>query len=239
MRISVLKHILLLFYFFIFLSSTSVFSQKEDRIVKEYKKEDFEGKLDSLNELYGKNKELPKGYELQALIALSHYPQLKDIPIKFIVHPAYIPLTSKPALLSIFRKKDKWYYIITISSSSSPNMDNILLKNLSFNAQVGVLGHELAHTVFYLDKDWSDILSLGINYLIPYFRGQFEKDTDRRAVRYGLGWQLYDYSSYVRALPDMKPHTEWVDQYYLSPERIIAYMKKVPGYYIPEDFLSR
>lgn len=44
-------------------------------IIQTYNERDFRGKTDSLKALYGHNKILPKGYELQTLLALSHYPE--------------------------------------------------------------------------------------------------------------------------------------------------------------------
>lgn len=109
-------------------------------------------------------------------------------------------------------------------------MENIILKSLSFNAQIGVIGHELAHTVFYLNKSREELASVAIDYIFPNTRSQFEKDTDRRTIRHGLGWQLYEYAAYVRQLPEMEDDNEWIDQYYLSPKKILDYMSRIPGY---------
>ena len=50
--------------------------------------------LDSLQELYGNNKVLAPGYELQCLWALSAYPELKDIYIEFTLEPDGAPMES-------------------------------------------------------------------------------------------------------------------------------------------------
>jgi hypothetical protein len=204
--------------------------QPETKIKKEYKKSDYISQYDSLLKEFGQNKILPKGFELQTLIALSHFPELKDVKIKFVLKPTYIPLTSQPDLWTVLRKASKREYLIIISSQSSPIMDNILLKSLSFNAQIGVIGHELAHTVFYLDKTGEELASVALDYIFPNTRSQFEKDTDRRTIRHGLGWQLYEYATYVRSLPEMEGESDWVDQYYLSPQSILEYMALLPEY---------
>lgn len=202
------------------------------RIVQSYDKDFYASRMDSLKKEFGNNKLLPEGFELQALLALSHYPELKDVKIKFVIRPAHIPLTSHPNVATVFLGKKNREYIIMISSQSAPYNDSILLKNLSFNSQIGVLGHELAHTVFYLDKTPDELLTVGFNYLFPRYRASFEKDTDKRTIRHGLGWQLYEYARYVRDLQETNVYNNWVDKYYLNPELILEYMKKIPAYNI-------
>jgi len=211
-------------------SGTGQLELKGNEIKKEYKKADYISKYDSLMEAFGQNKILPQGYELQALIALSHFPELKGVKIKFVMKPAYIPLTSQPNLWTILRKTDNREYLVIISSQSSPIMDNIILKSLSFNAQIGVIGHELAHTAFYINKSGEELASVALDYIFPNTRSQFEKDTDRRTIRHGLGWQLYEYAAYVRSLPEMEGDSEWIDQYYMSPKSILDYMMILPEY---------
>ena len=47
--------------------------------------------LDSLRHLYGKNKRLPAAFELPALAALSHYPELANASIRFVVKKSKLP----------------------------------------------------------------------------------------------------------------------------------------------------
>ncbi|MCR6638062.1 MAG: hypothetical protein NVV82_03460 [Sporocytophaga sp.] len=211
-------------------SGTAQLGLAKYEVKKEYKKADYISKYDSLLKEFGQNKILPKGYELQALIALSHFPELKEVKIKFVMKPAYIPLTSQPNLWTVLRKTDRREYLVIISSQSSPIMDNIILKSLSFNAQIGVIGHELAHTAFYINKSGEELASVALDYIFPNTRSQFEKDTDRRTIRHGLGWQLYEYAAYVRSLPEMEDDNEWIDQYYMSPKKILEYMALLPEY---------
>lgn len=198
---------------------------------KIYLIEDFEPLYENLNKEYGQHKVLPKGFELATLVALSHYPELKNIHIRFILKETFIPLVSRPSISSMFKKKDKWEYLVIISNHSNEEMETILLKNLSFNAQIGIIGHELGHTVFYLNKKLGDMIGIGFNYINKKYRADFEKDTDRRAVDHGLGWQLYDYAIFSRSLPDMtRENIDWIDQYYMNGASIMNYMRSHPLY---------
>lgn len=204
-------------------------------IKKIYTEEEFMPSYDSLMTSYGANKILPKGFELATLVALSHYPELKNTHIRFILKETFIPLVSKPKIASMFKNKAKWEYEVIISDHSNEEMETILLKNLSFNAQVGIIGHELGHTAYYLDKSIGEMMSIGFNYLYKNYRANFEKDTDKRAVDHGLGWQLYDYSIYSRALPSMsRENIDWINQFYMSGNKILEYMREHP--YYQDDF---
>ncbi|TAF64271.1 MAG: hypothetical protein EAZ55_11820 [Cytophagales bacterium] len=177
-------------------------------------------RLDSLRRLFGKNKIIPKAIELETLLALSHYENLHDTYIRFILVPTFIPLSSRPNIYTILNNKKNWEYVIVISTKSMEEMEYILLKNLPFNSKVGIIGHELAHTVYYLDKGFFPIIAVALLY--PFsnsFRANFEKNTDRRAVEYGLGFLLYEYAAYVRKNPAAK-NSSFLDTYYLSPAEI-------------------
>lgn len=182
--------------------------------------------LDSLKALYSRNKELPKGYELQTLLALSHYPELKDVSIRFIQEEAWMPLTSRPEPMSLFGKKESRRYTIIISTKSLEEFEPVLLQNVPFNAQVGIIGHELAHTVSYLDKSLWELIIIGINYVFPDFRARFEKNTDRRTIAHGLGWQLLHYTEYSKHV--LHPEDmAFFDSYYLTPTLIRKQMRLV------------
>mgnify|MGYP000191609311 CR=1 FL=1 len=53
------------------------------KVYRNLDSEYFTTKFDSLYEEFGQLKVLPEGYELQALIALSMYPELKDVKITY------------------------------------------------------------------------------------------------------------------------------------------------------------
>ena len=62
--------------------------------VREYVEADERQRYEALLNEYGSNKVLPPGYELQALLALSHYPELKDVRIRCIGDDVDIPLNQ-------------------------------------------------------------------------------------------------------------------------------------------------
>ena len=201
-----------------------------------------------LMEEYGQNKTLPKGYEYQALLALSHYPELKDTPIDFLFEPVFLPLASRPSPVTVLLPWLERRYWVVISNKSKPFFEAILFHRLPFNEQVGVLGHELAHSVFYQDKHAYELAQIAYRYQHDNeYRISFERATDERAIAHGLGYQLYDYAFFVRKAFGDTPQEIAAEEggMYLSPKEIKQGMKVYPfykdtlnplHYYFPETY---
>lgn len=186
--------------------------------------------LDSLRESCGQNKVLPPGFELQALRALSHYPELRDVSVEFVLCKSKIAHTSAPVFGSLLRRKSKRRYRVTISTETPPHREAGRLPNLSYNAQIGVLGHELAHTVDYLDRGFLNMIGLGIRYTFSKKTvREWENFTDSTAIQHNLGHQLLAWSREVRHLLEADGRGE----NYLSPWQIEEAMRSIEAYRTP------
>lgn len=168
------------------------------KVVREYVESEERARFDELLAEWSRHKELAPGFELQALLALSHYPELRDIRIRFVVDDVDIPLSSRPHWASMLRSARNRTYLVVIDSERDGPRNALLLKNQPFNAQVGIIGHELAHTVYYLNRSFAGIVSDALCQL-SRCRIDFERATDQRLVRYGLGWQRYDHAMFLRS----------------------------------------
>ena len=162
--------------------------------VKSYHFEEDAMRLEKLRALYGNNKVIPKRIEQQVLVALSHYPELIDVSIEFIIKKAKVAHTSSPIIKSLLRKKRKRRYKIIISTDVNEVLGPGLHANLSYNAKIGVIGHELGHTLYYKDKSSWQIITFAIKYTSKKFRKQIENETDRIAIRHNLAYQLLEWS---------------------------------------------
>lgn len=152
-----------------------------------------------LNSVFGKNKSFDSIYQKQILTALSFFPELKDISIEFKLKKTNTPLSSRPTILGFFQSAKKRKYVITISEQTNKMLEPILFKNLSFNAQIGVLGHEISHISDYTNKGFSEISNiLWIEIFSKNEVDKFENRTDHICISHGLGYQLFDWSLYVR-----------------------------------------
>lgn len=182
---------------------------------------------DSLNHSFGQNKKLPKGYELAALRALSHYPELKDSHIEFRFVKAKTAHTSRPKIGSMLNPFSKRKYQINISTEVSEVLDPGRLENLPYNAQIGVLGHELGHTAEYADLSFWQVIKLAWKYgFNKAYQQENENNTDHRTIDHNLGYQLLEWSKIASPLLDAVGRGE----NYLDPKEIEKILEKHPNY---------
>ena len=185
--------------------------------------------VDSLKALYGNNKQLPQGYELQALLALSYYPELKNVTISFELVPDGAPMESNFNFATLLGPAKNRHYRILLNNGQEAMLDPILLRNLPFDAQVGILAHELGHTVYYHQLSLFGIGKWGLMYaLYDDFRATHERSTDLVPVVRGAGWQIHHYAAYVRTGPGMEKFyqeaSQFIDKYYMTHHEIMAKM---------------
>lgn len=201
--------------------------------IREYVEHEERANYDALSAEFGNNKNLPKGFELQTLLALKHYPELRETKINFIVDDVSIPLSSRPHWSSMLRSAKNRTYQVIIDNELEGSREALLLKNQPFNAQIGIIGHELSHTVYYLGRSFFGIVG---NALCQFTncRIKFERATDRRLIDYGLGWQRFDHATFVRSRISQDRASAFTAQggggAYMSPAEIMRIMEGHEAY---------
>jgi hypothetical protein len=209
-------------------------------VVAHYDEAYYRLRLDSLRRALSFQKTYPPEYELQALLALSQYPELKQVPIQFQKVKKAMPMVAaRPDPLNLFRLRRNWIYDVYISEEAPEQLAHDLFSRFSFNAQIGILGHELAHTLSYQDKTATDMIVIGIQYLFSdTYKGKFEQDTDRRAIAHGFGWQVLEYATHYRKNPRLnQQEITAIDQFYLNPSMVRDYMDSC-GFYANQSDLK-
>jgi len=192
---------------------------------------------DSLQQ-YAINKVIPDEFKKPILIALSYFPELKDIHIIFRIKKQYSGLTTKPDLISVFKRKDHRTYLITISNQTIDTLKPLMFQNLTFEEQVGVIGHELSHVVDFNSKDFLQTIRNGIGHLSKKYLDRMEFNTDRICIRHGLGTYLLAYSRHVREVMHVhnwrgsdfvnKGNSQGKYERYMNPDTIEKYMSAMP-----------
>lgn len=178
--------------------------------------------MDSLIQLVGTNKGLPEGYEMAALLAFAAYPELKDVYIDMELTQSGAPMESNFDIRTLFGPKQNRVYKILLNDATNTQFDEILLRSLPFEAQVGILAHELGHVAYYDELSTLQIAKWGLMYLASSeFRAKHEKSTDLMPVYHGLGSQIYQYAYYVRYDPSCRDlyeqfGAEFIDKYYMT-----------------------
>ena len=130
-------------------------------------------------------------------------------------------------------------YQVIIDDELSGSRAALLLKNQPFNAQIGILGHELAHTAYYLDRSFLGILSDALCQLSDC-RIDFERATDRRLIEHGLGWQRLDHATFVRGRIGQDRASAFTAEggggAYMSPAEMLRILQEHPRYQATEQF---
>ena len=138
--------------------------------------------VDSLKKIYGIKKQLLKQYELQTLVALSYYPELLNEHIRFKYSHVNSIAQTTVTFGSIFKKIIETYIIII---NDNRERKGLLLSDAPFDAQVAVLGHELAHVNDFRNRSFFDMTWWGLSYLAIKQRTKIEKRTDMSTIRHG------------------------------------------------------
>ena len=180
---------------------------------------------DSLQNIYGHNKNFIAEYELQSLLALSYYPELKEAEITF--RPVDIESVAKTTItfFSIFNSAEK-HFIIYINTNKSRT--GLLLSDAPFNAQVGAIGHELAHVANFRNKSLAGMVWWSIKYLSNKNRIKTERNTDIATIAHGLGMELYSFVYFVlNSSSANDKYKKFKRLHYLSPSEILKMAKNV------------
>lgn len=187
--------------------------------------------LDSLKRIIGDNKGLPEGFEIAGAIAYSAYPELRDVEIEMVLINGGAPMESRPEIATLFGPRKNRRYQVLLNNEQPSYFEPILLRSLPFDAQVGILAHELGHVVYYEQLNLLQFGKWGIDYLqSDEFRAKHERSTDLMPVYHGLGSQIYQYAYFVRKDSTCKAFYEegkdFMDTYYMTDDEVAAEWKK-------------
>lgn len=183
---------------------------------------------DSLVQVFGKNKKIPEEYLPAFYAAVQYYPELQNTRIKFKSKNLKSTMAARPAFGSMLRSKKNRKYVVYVNTKT--NNGNPLYSDFTFNAKVGLIGHELAHIFHYTETGFFPLVKEGIKYRKESYKATYERATDSITIVRGLGWQVYDFTSQLHALPSVP---DWYKAYklrvYFSPKAVLALMSDL-GY---------
>lgn len=205
------------FFLFCFLITTNIIAQKDSKLILQ--RQYFVQIIDSLEKEFSTNKTIIKKNKLQILTALSYYPELKENIIVFKEKEISTTMVSRPTPSLLFRKRKRRIY--TIIFNNKKDFEGVFFDELSFNAQIGIIGHELAHIVDYKNRNSLNIIALGIKYFFHSTRIKLEHKIDKIVIKHGLGWQIFDFSNYVLNYSNASAeYKKYKRKIYFKPEEI-------------------
>ena len=186
---------------------------------------------------FGWRKKIPEEIRTPALIALSHYPELKGtrIDFRFAEKKSTSVMSARPSFASIFRILEDRKYVIYVRRRFMIDGKLMLIEELPESILVGWIGHELGHVMDYKDRSVLSLLGFGIGYLIlgRYIRAA-ERRADEFAVRHGLRAEILETKNFIlnnAHLPEK--YKNKIRRLYLSPEEVMEIVN-TDGEKIPE-----
>lgn len=186
---------------------------------------DFAHTDDYLSLIKESKMSVPLQYKDAAFVALTYFPQLKNTTIVFKEAKIKTTMSARPVFASLFKKKNSRKYIIRINNCYHTK-GKITLDEVPFNAQIGVIGHELAHIDDYAKRNFIGIIQRGLSYFSKKSKARFEKEIDLCTLRSGLGQHLYSWAKFVLHESDAsKKYVLFKKRTYLTPEEITSYLE--------------
>lgn len=171
---------------------------------------------------------IPEHYRKQFAIGLSYFPELKNTPIRIKFRRVKTTMQARPVFSTIFTGSRVYQIVI----NEGGRFSGIEFQQAPFNAQVGVIAHELSHLLDFEFKGSSALLQTGFSYLFPSGKRRYERAVDLMTLLKGAGWQLHDWARYsMFDSPQATPaYKAFKRKYYLNPSEILQIMKSMETY---------
>ncbi len=162
---------------------------------------------------------VPEKYKVLFSIVCTRFPELANENIRFRLKNINTTMTARPSLMFWKRK-----YYITINNDDQ--FRGIHFDRIPFNAQVGLIAHEMCHILDYRHKSWWRLIQTGLGLLIDRHKIAYEKSIDLLTIKKGFGYQLKDWAQYAmfdgKATPEYK---NFKKIHYLNPDQIDSIIK--------------
>lgn len=186
--------------------------------------------LDSIEERWGIEQEVPATYRRSFLIALSAFPELQDVSIRFQEEDLKTSMAAQPVPTSLLGPRSDRAYRILVDTLAR-NSEGKLFKALDLDARIGIMAHELAHILDYVKRDIGGMIRYGVRYLSGAGRKDLEARTDRTAIDRGFGWQLLAFKEHLREEADLAPsYQAYKERIYLSHQDLRSVLDSHPDY---------
>ncbi len=184
--------------------------------------------IDSIERRFGSSVVIIPEYRTQIFTALAHYPDLVGVEISFEYSEEATTMASRPKVASLF--SGKRHYRILVNNKQ--DFEGILLKDVPAEAQVGIIGHEIAHIAMYESRNWLGMVQIGAMFIDDEGKRALERATDKHTIERGLGWQLLEWAKFSMydSAKASESYKAFKRRTYMNPDEIMQSMKQYSCY---------
>jgi hypothetical protein len=170
---------------------------------------------------------------------LKFYPEMlvKNIVVDF--KKSHDVVRTRPYFFSIFKSPEQRVYHITFSNSTKSTLDSVLIGNLSFNSQLGLIGSQVSLIEDLSTGGFFNFISFYFKQLSAKGKNQLHNMAEERSLDVGMGYQLL---SYNEECIEKLQIDNWMStigyanyiKYYrnrpMKPEKVVAFINDLPVY---------
>lgn len=178
---------------------------------------------DSLAQLFSTNKRFHSKIKSAALVALSHYPELKNVKIEFLFRKAKATMETRPKInVNVLGRKHRTYQVFINNNKGKHKALDI--DSLTETVKIGWIAHELGHIVDYESRSALSLFFMAPYYVfVPSFKQNIEQSVDIITIRHGFGYE----------------HCEGVEYLLYQSNATEAYKKRNLKYYLPIERMNK
>lgn len=177
------------------------------------------------------NKTIPAVIEGNVLMALSFYPELKNVTIQFIFKQSIKSsvMQAQPVFSSLLNNRRNRAYRINISALFKLTHTAIPIHQLPDAIMIGWIGHELGHIMDYERRSNLGMAGFGIGYVLsPAYVKKVEQLADQYAVQHGMGRYLIETKRFILDHAELpQAYKDKIARLYVSPEEIVEQVKRL------------
>jgi len=167
----------------------------------------------------------PESLQHETELALSYFPQLKDVKItfKFKTDIKKSTMQAQPDFGSLFKPRSRREYFIFISEKFKISGKEFKTINVPSDVLTGWIGHELGHILDYENRNTFNLIWFGLRYLyIEKHIVEAERAADTFAVNQGMEDYIVKTKNFILNHADIdQDYKKRIKRYYLSPEEIM------------------
>lgn len=162
-------------------------------------------------------KNVPEELQKQFTIICQAFPELRNENISLRFQSISMTMQARPNIWTVLGGQREYFIFI----NTQRHRNGLLLEDIPFNAQIGIIAHELCHIIDYHFKSNWEIIKTGLWYFKKRNQENYEKAIDYLVIKKGLGHQLKDWSHFVLHEAELTAkYKKTKETFYLKPEDI-------------------